>query len=130
MRATIAVCETLMDEANALALIVGESEADFQTFTHAGWEDSSGNKFACASSVVKPSITDIATRTLSAPDYAPDADVTAAETAQAALVLWSGDGAKPQAQTGKITAYIHDDELTALQALADMGLSVVKAEET
>lgn len=128
MRATIAVCETLMDEANALALVVGESDADADTFFYAAWEDANGNRFACASSIVEPSITDIKTRSLQAPDYAPDAGITAANAAQEALVIWSGEGAKPQAQTGKITAYLHGDELTALQAIADMGLTVREVE--
>ena len=50
---TIAVPENLIEKANHLACIVGESAADINTFTFCGWQDSEGNPYAVASTVVK-----------------------------------------------------------------------------
>lgn len=53
-RVTIAVPELLMEKANHLACIVGESAADINTFREANWQDAEGNLYAVASTVVKP----------------------------------------------------------------------------
>ena len=51
-RATIAVPEQLIEKANHLALIMGESVADINTFTTANYEDAGGNKYAVCSTAV------------------------------------------------------------------------------
>lgn len=53
-RVTIAVPETLLEKANHLACIVGESAADINTFREANWQDADNNLYAVASTVVKP----------------------------------------------------------------------------
>lgn len=53
-RVTIGVPEHLIDQANHLACIVGESASDINTFSGCGWQDSEGNPYAAASTVVKP----------------------------------------------------------------------------
>ena len=40
---TIAVPELLIPQANQLASIAGESEADVNTFVKSNWQDASGN---------------------------------------------------------------------------------------
>ena len=53
-RMTLAVPESLMSQANQLALIAGESLDDVNTFTKANYQDGSGNKYAVCSTVIKP----------------------------------------------------------------------------
>lgn len=53
-RLTLAVPEQLIPQANQLALIMGESAADVNTFTQASYEDTDGNKYAVCSFVSKP----------------------------------------------------------------------------
>jgi hypothetical protein len=51
---TIVVPEALITQANNLALIIGEAEADISTFKTAGWVDSNGDKYAVCSGVFQP----------------------------------------------------------------------------
>ena len=49
---TIATPQHLIEAANHLALIMGESAADINTFTAANYQDSAGNLYAVCSTVV------------------------------------------------------------------------------
>lgn len=53
-RMTLAVPESLLSQANQLALIVGESSDDDKTFTTANWQDKDGNSYAVCSTMIKP----------------------------------------------------------------------------
>ena len=89
-RATIAVPEPLIAEANQLALCLGESSADDQTFTAASYQDADGNLYAVCSTVAKPVFAELAGQPLKAPDHAPDMDLAAATRAQALLQINGG----------------------------------------
>jgi len=91
-RATIVCPEALIPDANQLALVIGESAADDQTFGTPRCEDASGNLYAVSSAVVAGDFESNATTSLEAPAHAPDADLTAAERAQAALYVYGQHG--------------------------------------
>ena len=88
-RITLACPESLMPQANQLALIVGESVHDDQTFTAARYEDASGNKFAVCSLVATEGFLAIpGTGLPPSPSYAEDADRTGAQQALDSLTVW------------------------------------------
>lgn len=86
-RVTIACPEVMIADANQLALVVGESAADVNTFTAANYQTDDGQRYAVASTVAKPALLELAAGSLEAPDYAPEADIEAAQRAQAALLI-------------------------------------------
>ena len=88
--ATIAVPEPLIPDANQLALCLGESSADDQTFGAASYQDAGGNLYAVCSTVVKPIFVQLASLPLQAPDHAPEMDLEAATRAQALLQINGG----------------------------------------
>lgn len=53
-RMTVVVPELLMSTANILALLVGESSEDINTFLSADWQYTNGQNYAICSAVVKP----------------------------------------------------------------------------
>ena len=89
-RATIASPVAHIAEANQLALALGESAADDQTFTTASYQDAQGNLYAVSSTVAKPIFAQIAGQPLQAPDHAPDMDLAAATRSQALLQINGG----------------------------------------
>ena len=119
-RATIAVPEPLIAEANQLALCLGESSADDQTFTTASYQDAEGNLYAVSSTVAKPIFAQIAGQPLQAPDHAPDMDLAAATRAQALLQI-NGGIASPD-----VIAVILGDRLESAQDhIAALGLTPI-----
>ena len=86
-RATIAVPAAHIAIGNQLALCLGESSADDQTFGEASYQDASGNLYAVCSTVAKPIFTEMAGQALQAPDHAPEMDINAATQAQAMLSI-------------------------------------------
>jgi len=119
-RATIAVPEPLIAEANQLALCLGESSADDQTFTAASYQDADGNLYAVCSTVAKPIFAQIAGQPLQAPDHAPDMDLAAATHAQALLQI-NGGIATPDV----IAVILGDRKESAQDHIAALGLSRV-----
>ena len=89
-RATIAAPKHLMHEANQLALALGESIADDKTFTTASYQDSDGNLYAVASTVVKLVFAEMAGQPLKAPSHSLDMDLSAATRAQQLLQINNG----------------------------------------
>ena len=89
-RATIASPVTHIADANQLALCLGESSADDQTFNAATYQDAEGNLYAVASTVAKPIFAEMAGLALQAPDHAPSMDLAAATRAQELLQINSG----------------------------------------
>ena len=89
-RATIAAPAQHIQDANQLALCLGESSADDQTFTTASYQDTQGNLYALCSTVAKPIFAQLAGQPLQAPDHAPDMDLAAATRAQALLQINGG----------------------------------------
>ena len=124
-RMSLAVPQALMPQANQLALIVGESEHDNETFTHANWQDANGNLYAVCSTVIKPvvlglfgiSLTDV-----TLPAHAINADITAAQQALDKVVMYKqGD----KVSTASIMCAI---DFEPLQAFADMGLTIIESD--
>ena len=119
-RATIAAPAAHIPEANQLALALGESAADDQTFTTASYQDAQGNLYAVCSTVAKPIFAQIAGQPLQAPAHAPDMDVEAATRAQALLQINGGIA------TPDVIAVILGDRLESAQDhIAALGLSRV-----
>lgn len=124
-RMSLAVPQALMPQANQLALIVGVSEYDDNTFTSANWKDTEGNLYAVCSTVIKPvvlglfgiSLTDI-----TLPAHASNADVAAAQQALDKVVMYKqGD----KVSTAKIMCAI---DFEPLQAFSDMGLTIIESD--
>jgi len=119
-KATIATPLAHIPDANQLALRLGESAADDQTFTAASYQDASGNLYAVASTVTKPIFAEMAGQPLQAPDHAPDMDLAAATRAQALLQI-NGGIASPD-----VIAVILGDRLESAQDhIAALGLTPI-----
>jgi len=124
-RATIAAPTTHTQDANQLALCLGESSADDQTFTTASYQDASGNRYAVCSTVAKPIFAQMAGQPLQAPDHAPDMDLAAATRAQALLQINKGIA------TPDVIAVILGDRLESAQDhIKALGLSRVPSDDT
>ena len=123
-RVTIAVPEAHTADANQLALCLGESAADDQTFTATNWQDAAGNLYAVCSTVAKPVFAQLAGQPLQAPDHAPDVDLTAATRAQ--MLLSIND--KPAAPD-RIAVILGDRLESAMAHIEALGLVTVVSEE-
>ena len=119
-RATIAAPVNHMPDANQLALALGESSADDQTFTSASYQDAGGNLYSVASTVANLIFAELAGQPLQAPDHAPDMDLAAATRAQALLQI-NGGIASPD-----VIAVILGDRLESAQDhIAALGLTPI-----
>src|SRR5690625_2245816 len=123
-RVTIAVPETHTADANQLALCLGESAADDQTFTATNWQDSSGNLYAVCSTVAKPVFVELAAQPLQAPAHAPDVDIDAATRAQGLLSI-NDEPAAPD----RIAVVLGDRLESAMDHITALGLVAVPHEE-
>jgi len=122
-RATIAAPAAHIPDANQLALALGESAADDQTFTAAPYQDADGNLYAVCSTVAKPIFAELAGQPLQAPDHAPDMDLAAATRSQALLQI-NGGTASPD-----VIAVILGNRLESVQDhIAALGLERVQQE--
>ena len=122
-RATIAAPVNHMPDANQLALALGESSADDQTFTSASYQDAGGNLYSVASTVANLIFAELAGQPLQAPDHAPDMDVEAATRSQALLQI-NGGTASPD-----VIAVILGNRLESAQDhIAALGLERVQQE--
>ena len=119
-RATIAAPVNHMPDANQLALALGESSADDQTFTSASYQDAGGNLYSVASTVANLIFAELAGQPLQAPDHAPDMDLAAATRSQALLQINGGKA------TPDVIAVILGGRLESAQDhIAALGLSRV-----
>jgi len=124
-RATIAVSEAHIADGNQLALCLGESAADDQTFGTARYQDSSGNLYSVCSTVAKPVFGQMAGQPLQAPGHAPDMDLAAATRAQALLQMNGGIA------TPDVIAVILGDRLESAQDhIAALGLERMPQEDS
>jgi hypothetical protein len=113
---TLAVPEHLIDQANHLACLMGESSADIETFRQATYTNGTTN-YAVANTVCKPVVTDALSTLTLPPDPAhvpPEYDRTQAEAAVAEI------------QSGEILVAVNVDPHEQFQA---WGLEVIPAEE-
>jgi len=122
-RVTIAVPDLMTPKANELALCLGESRSDDQTFIGATYQDSEANLYAVCSTVAKSIFAELAGQPLQAPDHAPDMDVEAATRAQALLQI-NGGAVSPD-----VIAVILGNRLESAQDhIAALGLERVQQE--
>ena len=122
-KATIAAPAAHISDANQLALALGGSSADDQTFVGASYQDDQGKLYAVCSTVAKPIFAELAGQPLQAPDRAPDMDVEAATRAQALLQINGGIA------TPDVIAVILGDRLESAQDhIAALGLERVQQE--
>ena len=122
-KATIATPSAHIQDANQLALCLGESADDDQTFTAASHQDASGNLYAVCSTVAKPIFAKLAGQRLQAPDHSLDMDLVAATRAQALLQINNGIA------TPDVIAVILGDRLESAQDhIAALGLTRVEQE--
>ena len=122
-KATIAAPSAHIQDANQLALALGESAADDQTFTAASYQDAQGNLYAVSSTVAKPIFAELAGQPLQAPDHAPDMDLAAATRSQALLQINGGKA------TPDVIAVILGGRLESAQDhIAALGLERVQQE--
>jgi len=123
-RATIAAPKNKIADANQLALCLGESSADDQTFSAASYQDAQGNLYAVCSTVAKPIFAQLAGQPLQAPGHAPDMDLAAATRAQALLQMNGGIA------TPDVIAVILGDRLESAQDhIAALGLERMPQED-
>lgn len=124
MRITIACPVALMDDANQLAAVIGESMADAQTFQGDGWQDGEGNRYSSASAEVFDAWLTVADEPLTRPAWDTDnqIDMVAAERAQAAVVVLI----EPELATNTNITLL--EWPSATEALALMGIVPVTEE--
>ena len=122
-RATIATPAAHIPDANQLALLLGESSADDQTFGAANYQDAEGNLYAVCSTVAKPIFVQLASQPPQAPNHAPDMDLAAATRAQA-LSQINGGIASPDV----IAVILGDRKESAQDHIAALGLERVQQE--
>lgn len=122
-RMSLAVPQALMPQANQLALIVGVSEHDDKTFTHANWQDKDGNLYAVCSTVIKPIVLLLADVSLAdSPLQTKGADLSLAQQALDKVVKYKqGD----KASTAKIMCAV---DFEPLQVFSDMGLTIIESD--
>ena len=119
-RATIAAPSSQIQDANQLALCLGESSADDRTFATASYQDADGNLYAVCSTVAKPIFAELAGQLLQAPGHAPGMDLAAATRAQELLQINGGE-ASPD-----VIAVILGDRLESAQDhIASLGLTPI-----
>ena len=117
-RATIAAPAAHIPDANQLALCLGESSADDQTFTSASYQDAGGNLYSVASTVANLIFAELAGQPLQALDHAPDMDLAAATRAQGILQI-NGGTASPDV----IAVILGDRKESAQDHIRAMGLT-------
>jgi hypothetical protein len=121
MRITAACPEALMPDANQLAMALGESVADAETYRNPSWQDADGNLYAAASFEARDEWIAAAQGPLTRPAWDTEGiiDMDAAARAQAALVFTTD--ATP-AQPDRLTAIGGMDGIEALQAMGLLSL--------
>ena len=122
-RATIAAPVPITPDANQLALCLGESEEDDQTFNASNYQDAAGNLYAVCSTVAKPIFATMAGQPLQAPGHTPGMDLAAATRAQSLQQINDGT-ASPD-----VIAVILADRLESAQDhIEALGLTRIEQE--
>lgn len=123
MRITCSCPAALVSDGNQLAMALGFSEADGETYRGLNWADGT-NRYAAASFEARPEWIMAAQAPLTRPAWDVDGiiDMDAAARAQAALVFWQAteDSPTPAADPLHLTAVAG---LDGPAALAAMGLA-------
>lgn len=119
MRITAAAPAALVTDANQLAMALGFSEADGETYRGLNWQDGVGNLYAAASFEASQAWLERTQQPLTRPawDTAEVIDMVAAERAQAVLMYASEPAPADPAHLTAIGG------MDGLAALAAMGLT-------
>jgi hypothetical protein len=122
MRITAACPEAMMYEANNLAMCLGQSAADGQTFVNIAWQDDDGSLYSCASFEASEAWVESAQSPLVRPEWDVDEiiDMDAANAAQAAMIFWTpteDEPVAPLATTDHLTAITGNDPQASLVAM-------------
>jgi predicted dienelactone hydrolase len=123
-RATIAVPHSQIEDANQLALCLGESYSDDRTFSHANYQDAEGNIYAVCSTVAKSIFSEMAVKQLQAPTHALNVNLEKAHRAQTLLQINKG-----MANPNIIAVVLGDRLEKAQEHIQLLGLSAVLIEE-
>ena len=118
MRITVAVPEQHLGKANQLAMALGLSVADEQTYSELSYTDNNDNLYAVASFIASTGIIDSAQNTLTRPlwDEEEAIDMSQAEQAKNLVAFDTA------ASVDIISAIINDDGLAAIDL---MNLTIV-----
>jgi hypothetical protein len=100
----IVVGESLCADARELERCLSGSEATIAPFQDLDWQDSDGNLYAAMAPLVRAEWIAAAGQPLEPPEWGADMD--AARRAQAALVVWAGEGLPPNANPSRLTVII------------------------
>lgn len=125
---TVACPAAMRDDANSLAMVLGEGPGDGRTYRHLTLEDAAGNLYTWARFDARPEWVQASQSALTRPEWDVEPyriNMAGANRAQAALVFWAGTGPHPQAAPDKLVA---SAAVPAEQALAAMGLTKVEVE--
>ena len=133
MRITAAAPESLINDANQLAMVLAYGPDDANTYRGLTYQDANGNLYACASWEASTEFVPRATSPLARPKWDTNfiIDMAAAERAQAALAFWQPtaeegvDNPIPQANPSSLTAIA---SMSGVKALEAMGLTPVPIE--
>lgn len=109
---SLCVPQSMISDANQLALIAGENKADVNTFTEADWQDAHGNLYAVCSTVIKAKVLALFGQPINSEnlyDHAIGADVAAAQKALDNSMIYEAD---MLASTDKIIIGIDIEPLT------------------
>lgn len=108
---------------NQLALCIGESASDDQTFGLLNVQDANGNLYSFISTVMKPIVSDMIAAPLMPPAHAPNVDIAAATRAQSLLRF------NAPASPDYIAVIVDDRSTTANEALERFGLTRIPSTE-
>ena len=124
-RFTAACAADMQVDVPHLAMCLAQGPADAATYDSLSRQDADGNLYAVAS-FLADRMTQDPQQALTRPAWDTEpyiVNMTAAARAQAALVIWDGEGPIPQAAPGQITVV---GGMPGPDALAAMGLSAVE----
>lgn len=123
-RMTLVVPESLIPQANQLALIAGESPDDIHTFTQTSYQDIDGNLYAVCSTVIKPIVLSLLSTPLADSVLQADgANLTLAQAAMDKVVMYA-DGVTAMPEHIYIAIDIEPHEFFEL-----VGLSAIEIME-
>lgn len=127
MRLTIACPEPLIPLARHLAMALGYSPADADTYRVPAWEDAFGNRHACASLIVGPAFISTATSALARPAWDEDGaiDMDAAAQAQGLVRLWVPSEEYPTPPLASPDVITAVGGMEGVDALVAMGLTAL-----
>lgn len=124
-RISLVVPEQYIEQANHLALVMGESADDISTFKEANWQDAEGNMYAVCSALSKPVVLGALTGGLPdpLPTHAVGVDISKAQQALDMLKVYEeGVMATPE----HIVLAI---DCEPLEAFTFMGISIKEEDD-